>query len=81
MALHEYLRAKIEQRAPEVTIAEKGKPAPQVINIMAALKESVQAKGRAKVRSAVRKRMGKAAPKQAPRTLSRQTASSRRTAH
>jgi len=38
---------------------EKGAPTPEVINIMAALKESVQAKGRAKVREAVRKRSGK----------------------
>jgi hypothetical protein len=31
-AVHDYLRAKVEQRAPEVTIESKGKPAPQVIN-------------------------------------------------
>ena len=33
--------------------------APEVINIMDALKESMQAKGRAKLRDAVRRRMGK----------------------
>jgi non-homologous end joining protein Ku len=80
-ALHEYLRAKVEQRAPEVTIADKGKPAPQVINIMDALKESMAKQGRAKVREAVRKRTGKAASKQQPRASSRQRTGSRRTAH
>jgi DNA end-binding protein Ku len=80
-AMREYLRAKVEQRAPEVTIASEGKPAPEVINIMAALKESMAKHGRAKVSEAVRKRMGKAAPKQSPRTSSRQRAGSRRTAH
>ena len=57
-AVKEYLRAKVEQRAPEVTIEKEGKPAPQVINIMDALKKSVQAKGRTKVRAAVGKHMG-----------------------
>ena len=41
-AVKEYLRAKVEQRAPEVTIEKKGKHAPQVINIMDALKKSIQ---------------------------------------
>jgi DNA end-binding protein Ku len=58
-AVKAYLRAKVEQRAPEVTIAKEGAPAPQVINIMDALKKSIQAKGRTKVRNAVPKRMGK----------------------
>ena len=59
MAVKEYLRAKIEQRAPEVTIEKEGKPAPQVINIMDALKKSVQAKGRTKVTTSVRDKLGK----------------------
>jgi non-homologous end joining protein Ku len=82
-ALHEYLRAKVEQRAPEVTIADKGKPAPQVINIMDALKESMAKQGRAKVREAVRKRTGKAAPKGelVQQRASRSKSGSRRTAH
>jgi DNA end-binding protein Ku len=80
-ALHEYLRAKVERRTPEVTIADKGKPAPQVINIMEALKESMAQQGRAKVREAVRKRMGKAAAKVETRPRSRQRPSPRRTAH
>jgi len=57
-AVHELVQAKLEQRAPEIATTAKGE-APKVINIMAALKESVQAKGRAKVREAVRKRSGK----------------------
>jgi DNA end-binding protein Ku len=57
-AVHELVRAKVEKRAPEIEVTA-GKEAPAVINIMAALKESVQAKGRAKVQEAVRKRMGK----------------------
>ena len=41
--------------ARNVAVEAKGE-APKVINIMAALKKSVQAKGRAKVKEAVRKR-------------------------
>jgi DNA end-binding protein Ku len=82
-ALHEYLRAKVEQRAPEVTIAERGKSAPQVINIMAALKESMAKQGRAKVSEAVRKRMGRTAPKRqrVPQSAAQSKSGSRRTAH
>jgi DNA end-binding protein Ku len=80
-ALRELLSAKIEQRTPQIEVATERK-APEVINIMAALKESMQAKGRAKVRDAVRKRMGKP-PKEGearPRA-SRPRPSPRRTAH
>jgi len=81
-ALHEYLRAKVEQRAPEVRIEPKGKFIPQVINIMDALKKSVQAKGRTKVRNAAPKRMGKGMPKQESVALPRQRGTRpRRTAH
>jgi DNA end-binding protein Ku len=60
-AVHELVQAKIEQRAPEVEIeTRKGEPA-KVVNIMDALKKSMQAKGQAKVRDAVRKHMGKEA--------------------
>jgi DNA end-binding protein Ku len=52
-ALRELLRAKVEQRAPQIEVATEGKAPKEVINIMAALKESMQAKGRAKVRDAV----------------------------
>jgi DNA end-binding protein Ku len=67
-AVHDYLRAKVEQRAPEVTIEPDGKPVPQVINIMDALKKSMQKQGQTKVSDAVRKRTGKPAPKPARST-------------
>jgi len=54
-ALHELVKAKLEQRAPEIAVEAKGE-APKVINIMAALKESIQSRGRAKVKETVRKR-------------------------
>jgi DNA end-binding protein Ku len=58
-AIHELVRAKVEQRAPEVEIETEKPEAPKVVNIMDALKKSMQAKGQTKVRDAVRKRMGK----------------------
>jgi DNA end-binding protein Ku len=58
-AVHELVQAKVEQRAPEVAIAPESGEAPKVINIMDALKKSMQARGQAKVRDAVRRRMGK----------------------
>ncbi len=60
-AVHELVRAKVEQRAPEIEIADE-RPSAPVINIMDALKKSMQAKGQAKIRDAVRRRMGKDAP-------------------
>jgi hypothetical protein len=78
----ELLRAKVEQRAPQIEVATEGKAPKEVITIMAALKESLQAKGRAKVRDAVRRRMGKPSEKEKPRPkASRQRPSPRRTAH
>jgi DNA end-binding protein Ku len=80
-AVHELVQAKIEQRAPEVEIEAKGEQ-PKVINIMDALKKSMQAKGQAKVKDVVRKHMGKAAPKQPTISTSpRSKPSPRRTAH
>jgi DNA end-binding protein Ku len=80
-AVHELVRAKVEQRAPEVVIAEE-KPAAPVINIMDALKKSIQAKGQAKVRDAVRRRMGKEVPQpKAVRTKSPAKSRLSRTAH
>ena len=71
--------AKVEQRAPEIEVTA-GKEGPAtVIDIMAALKQSVQAKGRAKVRAAVSKRMGKPAPREGSQPASRTRASARRT--
>ena len=81
-AVHELVQAKIEQRAPEVEIETAEGETPKVINIMDALKKSMEAKGQAKVRDAVRKRMGKAAPKRAPASSSpRSRSTGRRTAH
>jgi DNA end-binding protein Ku len=81
-AVKELVRAKVEQRAPEVSIGREGKPAPEVINIMDALKASMRKQGQAKVRDAVRKRMGKAAPKEeAPRRATRSRAGARRSLH
>ena len=80
--LRELLQAKIEQRAPQIEVAAEGKAKPEVVNIMAALKESMQAKGRAKVRDAVNRRMGKPSEEEKPRPrASRPRPSSRRTAH
>jgi DNA end-binding protein Ku len=79
--LRELLRAKVEQRAPHIEVATEGK-APQVINIMAALKQSMESKGRAKVQDAVRKRMGKPPKEEETRPrASRPRPSQRRTAH
>jgi DNA end-binding protein Ku len=80
-ALRELLQAKVEQRAPQIEVATEGK-APQVINIMTALKESMQAKGRAKVRDEVRRRMSKPEKEEVARPrASRPRPSPRRTAH
>ena len=57
-AIHELVQAKVEQRAPEVEIETQKREAPKVVNIMDALKKSMQARGQTKVRDAVRKRMG-----------------------
>jgi DNA end-binding protein Ku len=80
--LRELLQAKVEQRAPQIEVATEGKAKPEVVNIMAALKESMQAKGRAKVRDAVRRRMGKPEEDELPRPrASRPRPGPRRTAH
>jgi DNA end-binding protein Ku len=82
LAVKELVQAKIEQRAPEVQIAPEAKAKGAVINIMDALKKSMQKQGQAKVREAVGKRMGKAAPKQqAARPTTRAKSASRRELH
>jgi DNA end-binding protein Ku len=58
-AVHELVQAKVEQRAPEVAIAPESGEAPKVINIMDALKKSLQARGQGEVRYAVRRGMGR----------------------
>jgi non-homologous end joining protein Ku len=52
-AVHELVKAKVEHRATEVQIAPEGKLMAPVINIMDALKASMQKQGQAKVRDAV----------------------------
>jgi DNA end-binding protein Ku len=80
--LRELLRAKVEQRAPQIEVATKGKAKPEVVNIIAALKQSMESKGRAKVRDAVRRRMGKPAKEREARPrASRLRPSPRRAAH
>ena len=44
-AIHELVQAKIEQRAPEVEIETEKRETPKVVNIMDALKKSMQARG------------------------------------
>ena len=74
--------AKGYEHAPEVEIETAKGESPKVINIMDALKKSMQAKGQAKVKDVVRKRMGKVAPKQPTiATSPRSKPSPRRTAH
>ena len=81
-ALRELLAAKVENREPEVTIEADGKPTPPVINIMDALKKSMQKQGQTKVREAVRRRMGKQpSEEEAKPTPARRRPSARRTAH
>jgi DNA end-binding protein Ku len=80
--LRELLQAKVEQRAPQIEVVTEGKAKPEVVNIMAALKQSMEAKGRAKVRDAVRRRMGKSEKKEQARPrASVSRPSPRRTAH
>ena len=80
-AVHELVQAKIEQRAPEVEIGTEKREPTKVINIMDALKKSMQARGQTKVREAVSKRSaGKASSKRHPAST-RPRESSRRTAH
>jgi len=80
--LRELLQAKVEQRAPQIEIATEGKAKPEVVNIVTALKKSMEAKGREKVRDTVRRRMGKPTKEEQPRArASRPRPSPRRTAH
>ena len=43
-AIHELVQAKVEQRAPEVTIESERGETPKVVNIMDALRKSMQAR-------------------------------------
>ncbi|MGB8185780.1 MAG: hypothetical protein WCF37_12215 [Pseudolabrys sp.] len=82
LAVHEFVQAKIEQRAPEVEIETQKREAPKVVNVMDALKKSMQANGQTKVRDVVGKRMGKGAPKrESTPSSARSKTGTRRTAH
>jgi DNA end-binding protein Ku len=83
-AVHELVQAKVEQRAPEVEIDTAKGETPKVINIMDALKKSMQARGQAKVRDLVRRRMGKEPASAKLRRASKrtkQTTTTRRSVH
>jgi DNA end-binding protein Ku len=80
-AVHELVQAKIEQRAPEVEIETAKGEAPKVINIMDALKKSMQAKGQGKVRDAVRKRIVKPASEKLARPAKKPASGARRSIH
>jgi DNA end-binding protein Ku len=83
-AVHELVQAKVELRAPEVAIAPESGETPKVVNIMDALKKSMQAKGQVKVRDAVRRRMGKEpAPEKSARASksAKPTTGARRSVH
>ena len=62
-----------------ISVEAKGE-APKVINIMAALKESIQSRGRAKVKETVRKRRGKP-PQEVRPTPARARPGARRVVH
>src|SRR5262245_58025441 len=80
-AVHERVQAKIEQRAPEIEIETAKGESPKVINIMDALKKSMQARGQTKVRDAVRKKAKTAPKREASPRSARPRDASRRTAH
>src|SRR4030095_390582 len=58
--------SRFDRRAPQIEVATEGKAPKEVINIMAALKESRQARGLTKVRDAVRRRLGKPSKEKEP---------------
>jgi DNA end-binding protein Ku len=58
-AVRKLVQAKLKRQKPEVVVGAGSGKAPPVVNIMKALKESMQARGREKVSAAVRRRMGK----------------------
>jgi DNA end-binding protein Ku len=62
-AVRALVKRKVDKRAPVVQIEAKAAAPAKVINIMAALKESMQKRGGAKVRAAVNQRMKNGAPK------------------
>jgi DNA end-binding protein Ku len=57
--VRELAQAKLAQEQPSIVVEADTGMAPPVVNIMQALKESMQARGRSKLRAAARRRMGK----------------------
>jgi DNA end-binding protein Ku len=81
-AVRELVEAKVAQRQPNIVLEAKLRKAPQVVNIMQALKDSMRARGQEKVRDTVRRRMGNGlTPKSASKTLRKRPTRSRPTAH
>ena len=83
-AIHELVQAKVEERAPAIEIETQERESPKVVNIMDALKKSMQAKGPTKVRDAVSRRMGKAPASQKSARASKSakpTTGARRSVH
>ena len=81
-AIHELVQAKVDERAPPIEIETQKREFPKVVNVMHALKKSMQAKGQTKIRDAVLKKRGKAAPnRQISPASPRSRATTRRTAH
>jgi DNA end-binding protein Ku len=80
-AVRELVQAKIDQRAPEVETGTEKSDMPKVVNIMDALKKSMQARGQTKVRESVAKRSGKSPKRHVSSPSSRGRESPRRTAH
>jgi DNA end-binding protein Ku len=80
-AVHELVQAKIEQRAPEVEIETPKGETPKVVNIMDALKKSMQARGQTRVRDAVGKKAKTPAKRGATSRSAKPRDVTRRTAH
>jgi non-homologous end joining protein Ku len=80
-AVEKLMKAKVRDKAPEVTVEHDTKKPPKVVNIMTALKESMQKRGQAKTREAVNRHMGKKAGRSVAGHATRPTPSPRRTAH
>jgi DNA end-binding protein Ku len=73
-AVRELVQTKVARQRPSTVVELEAGKAPPVVNIMKALKESIQVKGREKVRTIVRARMQKREePKSGPRSLRRST--------
>jgi len=78
-AVWELINAKLEHRAPAIVTGEPSTA--KIINIMDALKKSMQKQGEVKVSKAVRNRMGKATSKREAVSRAAPRGTTRRTAH